>query len=136
MSADRIEPSIDHEFTVEISTVTDRDSGATMMQFMFRTVREFSTFGYEIAIKDTSTDAPTQYAFELGGLSLPSHTNHSHGGAETSVLRVVPRDGTYPLTIRRRSRTYTAQITIADGKPRTVDHSDPGAFVRVGVGRA
>ena len=136
MSADRIEPSIDHEFTVEISTVTDRDSGATMMQFMFRTVREFSTFGYEIAIKDTSTDAPTQYAFELGGLSLPSHTNHAHGGAETSVLRVVPRDGTYPLTIRRRSRTFIAQITIADGKARAVDHKDPGAFVRVGVGRA
>lgn len=135
MNTDRIEPSIDHEFTLNITSVIDRESGAPMLQFMFRTVREFSTFGYVIAVKDASRPLPTEYTFELGGLSLPSHTNHAFGGAQSIVMRALPSDGVYPLTIRRRSRTYTATIIIAGGAPLSVEHSDTTPFIRVEVDR-
>lgn len=135
MNTDRIEPSIDHEFTLNISSVIDRESGAPMLQFMFRTVREFSTFGYAIAVKDASKPSPTEYTFELGGLSLPSHTNHAFGGAQTIVMRALPADGAYPLVIRRRSRMYTATITIDGGVPMAIKHDDIAPFIRVEVDR-
>jgi hypothetical protein len=136
MNTDRIEPTIDHEFTLDITSVIDRDSGAPMLQFMFRTVREFSTFGYAIAIKDASKPSPTEYAFELGGLSLPSNTNHSFGGAQTIVMRTLPIDGTYPLTIRRRTRQYTAQLHVVGGAPTALVQDDAASFIRVEVLRA
>ena len=136
MNTDRIEPTIDHEFTLDITSVIDRDSGAPMLQFVFRTVREFSTFGYAVAIKDASKPSPTQYAFELGGLSLPSNTNHRFGGAQTIVMRALPSDGTYPLTIRRRSRQYTAQIHVVEGVPTAIVQDDAASFIRVEVLRA
>ncbi len=134
MNTDRIEPSIDHEFTLNVSSVIDRESGAPMLQFMFRTVREFSTFGYAIAVKDASKPSPTEYTFELGGLSLPSHTNHAFGGAQTIVMRTLPSDGVYPLTIRRRSRTYSATIIIARGVPSSIEQDETAPFIRVEVG--
>lgn len=136
MNTDRIEPTIDHEFTLDITSVIDRESGAPMLQFMFRTVREFSTFGYAIAVTDASKPAKTEYAFELGGLSLPAHTNHKFGGAQTIVMRSLPIDGTYALTVRRRTREYTAQINVVDGVPTSLVHDDAPSFIRVEVVRA
>lgn len=135
MNTDRIEPSIDHEFTLSISPVIDRDSGAPMLQFLFRTVREFSTFGYAIAVSDTSKPSPTEYAFELGGLSLPTHTNQTNGGAQTIMLRTIPADGAYPLIIRRRSRMYRAQLLIESGQPHALEQDGEATFIRVEVER-
>lgn len=135
MSTDRIEPSIDHEFTLEITSVIDHETGTPMLQFLFRTVREFASFGYSINVKDASKPVPTEYTFELGGLSLPSHTSHAFGGAQTVVRRALPADGVYRLTIRRRARRFEAQITVAGGIPESVTESDQPSFIRVEVSR-
>lgn len=136
MSTDRIEPSIDHEFTLAITSVIDHETGTPMLQFLFRTVREFASYGYAIVVKDASKAVPTEYCFELGGLSMPTHTSHSYGGAQTLVRRALPADGVYRLIVRRRTRTFEAQITVTGGVPDAVTGSDEPSFIRVEVFRA
>ncbi|MBK6291943.1 MAG: hypothetical protein IPH85_10005 [Ignavibacteria bacterium] len=130
MNDARIEPVIDHEFVVALARETEPDTDRTLLAIRVRTVREFTSFGYEIGLTNRSAPSKKEYGVEIGGLSLPRVTMPVTGGARSSVLVAMPADGTYELVIHKRSKQGLARFTVKGGIPIGIDDVGGDPFVR------
>lgn len=87
------------------------------LRFRVETVREFSSFGYEVVVRDRSDVASGTYVVEIGGLQVPTNTNPVSGTAMGSIDVPMPADGTYAVEIRRRSTLLATTFTVRSGIP-------------------
>lgn len=120
MSDERIEPSIDHEYIVELGTGIDKDSRQPTVVVRVTTSREFTSFAYEISL-DLAVDhtAKTMH-LEVGGLSIPSVMMPSKGGAVSErTIELLPA-GTYQFTVAKKNRSLTTSFVIAKNGTLTV----------------
>lgn len=130
MNDARIEPIIDHEFVVTLARETEPDTKRVLLAIRVRTVREFTSFGYEIGLTNRSAPSKNEYGVEIGGLSLPRVTMPVTGGARSSIVVGMPTDGTYDLVIHKRSKQGLARFTVKGGIPIGIDDAGGDPFVR------
>ncbi len=130
MNDARVEPVIDYEFVIALARETEPDTDRTLLAIRVRTVREFTSFGYEIGLTNRSAPSKKEYGVEIGGLSLPRVTMPVTGGARSSVLVAMPADGTYELVIHKRSKQGLARFTVKGGIPIGIDDVGGDPFVR------
>lgn len=111
MSDERIEPSIDHEYLIDVGTEIDTETRDRMLVVRVKTVREFTSFAYDITL-NLSVNAHTNHVhLEVGGLSIPSV---SKGGAVSeSRVKLMPA-GTYEFTIAKKNRTLVTTLAVSD----------------------
>ncbi|HLP29480.1 MAG TPA: hypothetical protein VK147_12625 [Candidatus Didemnitutus sp.] len=136
MNDARIEPTIDHEFVVTLARETEPDSKRALLALRVRTVREFTSFGYEIGLTNRSAPSKNEYGVEIGGLSVPRVSTPVAGGARSSISLVMPVDGTYDLVIHKRNRQGRARFTITGGIPTQIDDAGGDPFVRFEIDAA
>ncbi len=136
MNDARIEPTIDHEFVVTLARETEPDSKRVLLALRVRTVREFTSFGYEIGLTNRSAPSKNEYGVEIGGLSVPRVSAPAVGGARSSISLAMPIDGTYDLVIYKRNRQGRARFTIAGGIPTQIDDAGGDPFVRFEIDAA
>lgn len=113
MSDERIEPSIDHEYLIEVGAETDRETKERMLVVRVRTSREFTSFAYEITLNLTFDQASKHIHLEVGGLSIPSVMMPSKGGAVSERRINMMPAGTYEFTIAKKGRTLSTTINVA-----------------------
>lgn len=133
MTDERIEPTIDHEFELELAMEADRDSGTQMLALRVRSVREFTAFSYAISLTDRSAPSKGLYGMEIGGLSIPSVVPGDAGGARNAVRHQFPADGTYELSVARRSKKRTAQFVVRGGRVSAITNEAGDGFVRFSI---
>lgn len=112
MSDERIEPSIDHEYLVEVGAETDRETKERMLVVRVRTSREFTSFAYDISLNLKLDQASKQVHLEVGGLSIPSVMMPSKGGAVSERRIQLMPAGTYQFTIAKKGRTLSTTINV------------------------
>jgi hypothetical protein len=113
MSDERIEPSIDHEYIVEVAAEIDAETREQMLVLRVTTTREFTSFAYDISLQLRLNESEKHLHLEIGGLSIPSVMMPSTGGAVSERrINLLPA-GTYQLTVAKKSRTLETSITIA-----------------------
>jgi hypothetical protein len=71
MSDERIEPSINHEYIVEVTTEIDTETREQMLVLRVTTTREFTSFAYDISLQLSVNESEKQLHLEIGGLSIP-----------------------------------------------------------------
>lgn len=113
MSDERIEPSIEHEYIIEVGAATDRETKERMLVVRVRTTREFTSFAYEITLNLTFSEASKHVHLEVGGLSIPSVMMPSNGGAVSERRIHLMPSGTYEFTIAKKGRTLSTTINVA-----------------------
>jgi hypothetical protein len=113
MSDERIEPSINHEYIVEVTTEIDAETREQMLVLRVTTTREFTSFAYDISLQLSVNESEKKLHLEIGGLSIPSVMMPSTGGAVSERKTKLLPAGTYQLTVAKKSRTLESSITIA-----------------------
>ncbi|MFN4984902.1 MAG: hypothetical protein ACK5BQ_10050 [Ignavibacteria bacterium] len=113
MSDERIEPSIEHEYIVEVETGVDKDTRMPTLVVRVTTAREFTSFAYEISLELSVDHAAKTMHLEVGGLSIPSVMMPSKGGAISErTLELLPA-GTYQFTVAKKNRNLSTSFVIA-----------------------
>lgn len=113
MSDERIEPSIEHEYLIEVDTEIDAETKERMLVVRVTTSREFTSFAYDITLNLTLDQASKQVHLEVGGLSIPSVMMPSKGGAVSERrIKLMPA-GTYQFTVAKKARSLSTTISIA-----------------------
>ena len=114
MSDERIEPSIDHEYLVDVGTEIDTETRDRMLVVRVKTVREFTSFAYDITLHLTVNINTQNVHLEVGGLSIPSVMMPSKGGAVSeSRVKLMPA-GTYEFTVAKKNRTLVTTLAVSD----------------------
>jgi hypothetical protein len=132
MSDERIEPSISHEYIVEVATEVDAETRERMLVLRVTTTREFTSFAYDISLQLTVSESEKQLHLEIGGLSIPSVMMPSTGGAVSErKVNLLPA-GTYQLIVAKKSRTLETSLTIAkDGTVSAKAAANAFAAIRI-----
>lgn len=94
-----------------------------------RTVRQFSSFGYGIALTATSRrDVANGYVLDVGGITLPPVTKQAEGPATSMVSFPAPPQGTVRVTIRRKDEEAEIAIIMDHGTLTSVDATSSSAL--------
>lgn len=132
MSDERIEPSISHEYIVEVATEIDAETREHMLVLRVTTTREFTSFAYDISLQLSVNESEKQLHLEIGGLSIPSVMMPSTGGAVSERKITLLPAGTYQLTVAKKSRTLETSITITkNGTVTAKQAANAFAVVRI-----
>lgn len=120
MSDERIEPSIDHEYIIEIETGVDNETRRPLVVVRVTTTREFTSFAYDISLDLSVDEAAKKMHLEVGGLSIPSVMMPSKGGAISErTIELLPA-GTYQFTVAKKNRNLSTSFVIAENGSLTV----------------
>lgn len=122
------------EYRVLLSVGTHPASDAPALVVAIETVREFTSFGYQLAL--TSVPAPSQQTYEvrIGGMSLPSVGRPQPGPARGEVMEALPADGTYHLVVSRKTQRAECRFTIAQGQIGALEAGDEGGLTTFEIG--
>lgn len=132
MSDDRIEPSIDREYTVTFVRVESEESG-DLLGVRVVTMREFTSFAYALGL-NVSFDAVRRHLrIEIGGLSIPSVMMPAAGGAVAERHVSFPDDGIIGVEIVRKSSRQMARLVITSGGMSIEDEEGSAPFAHVSV---
>lgn len=120
------------EYRVLLSTSST--AASTTLNVVVETVREFTSFGYVVAL--TSVPAPSQQRFDvrIGGIALPSMGRPQPGPARGEIAEPLPADGTYDLVVTRKTQQGQCRITIADGQITDLRSVDEGGLTTFEIG--
>lgn len=111
-----------------IVTVGPSDA-AGHIDLTVRTVRQFSSFGYGIALTATSRrDVANGYVLDVGGITLPPVTKQAEGPATSMVSFPVPLQGTVHVTVRRKDDQAEITINMDHGTLTSVDATSSSAL--------
>ena len=121
------------EYHIVIGPARHPETGEVCLSFEVRTVREFTAFGYTIAVRLTEAPSQRSYRLELGGISLPTVGRPQPGPAFTQVLAALPPNGTYELVVARKKQEASCSFTVANGAPGRISAHDPGGLATVEV---
>jgi len=114
MNDERIEPSIDHEYLIDVGAEVDAETRERMLVVRVQTVREFTSYAYDITLHLSINASKNQVLLEVGGLSIPSVMMPAKGGAVSeSRVKLMPA-GTYEFTIVKKNRTLTTTLAVTD----------------------
>jgi hypothetical protein len=131
MSDDRIEPSIDREYTVSFYRKASEES-AEMLGVRVVTTREFTSFAYALGLNVTYDAVRRLLRIEIGGLSIPTVMMPAAGGAMAERSVAFPDEGAIDVEIVRKSSRQSARLMITGGRLSVEDGegSAPFALVR------
>lgn len=130
MSDDRIEPSIDREYTVSFFRQTSEDN-VELLGVRVVTTREFTSFAYALGLNVTYDVARRQMLIEIGGLSIPTVMMPAAGGAVAERSVAFPDAGAIDVEIIRKSSRQSARLMITDGQLRIEDGEGVAPFAHV-----
>ena len=132
MSDDRIEPSIDREYTVSFFRQTSEDN-VKVLGVRVVTTREFTSFAYALGLNVTYDVARRQMLIEIGGLSIPTVMMPAAGGAVAERSVAFPDAGAIDVVITRKSSRQSARLMITDGQLRIEDGEVVAPFAHVRI---
>jgi len=131
MSDERIEPSIDHEYIVEIATGLDNDTRKPAVIVRVSTTREFTSFAYDISLELSVDHSAKSVHLEVGGLSIPSVMMPAKGGAVSERSIELLPSGTYHFTVAKKNRSLETSFVISkDGALTVKSASNSFAHIR------
>ena len=132
MSDDRIEPSIDREYTIMFLRLKSEDS-TNMLGVRVVTTREFTSFAYALGLNVAFDAVRRHLRIEIGGLSIPSVMMPAAGGAVAERSVAIPDDGPVDVEIVRKSSRQTARLVITAGALSVEDGEGSAPFAHVSV---
>ncbi len=132
MSDDRIEPSIDREYTVTFFRQTSKESSDTLGVRVV-TTREFTSFAYALGLNVTYDTARRLLRIEIGGLSIPTVMMPAAGGAMAERNVTFPDDGAIDVEIVRKSSRQGARLVVSGDRLSVEDGGGQAPFAHVGV---
>ena len=97
------------------------DSQASHVDVSIRTIRQFSSYGYGLALTaSASHDRAHGFVIDVGGITLPQVTKQDEGPATGMVSFPAPARGEIQFSIRRKTDVMDCVVQMQAGKPVTI----------------
>lgn len=102
------------EYTLDVHTRTDTETGALFTRFEIRTTREFQNFQYRLNV-DAAFDAATQTVnLHIGGVSIPADLMPGEGPAVGGFELPALKPGEYSIVVTKPPKdvnTFSLTVT-------------------------
>lgn len=104
------------------------------MVAIVETVREFTSFGYQLTL--TSVPAPSQTGVEvrIGGITLPTVGRPQPGPARGRVESSTGADGLFDIVVTRKKQRATCRCVIDGGAIESLQAIDEGGLATFEIG--
>jgi hypothetical protein len=107
------------EYNVSITAST---SMASHVDVNIRTIRQFSSYGYGLALTAAAShDRAHAFVIDVGGITLPQVTKQDEGPATGLVTFPAPARGEVQFSIRRKTDVVECVIQMHAGKPISLE---------------
>jgi hypothetical protein len=121
------------EYQVSLSRTEKADNHE--LAFAFRTLREFTTFKYNLQIEDVSVPGENHFQFKIGGMIMPLTAMPSTGHA-TAVLKIpFPTEGTYTVEFLKKNHRNKFRVEIKANEMQVIELPEEKQFVELLVKR-
>lgn len=121
------------EYQVSLARTAKADNHE--LAFAFRTLREFTTFQYNLQIEDSSVPGDNHFQFKIGGMVMPLTAMPSTGHAVAVVKFPFPQVGTYTVEFLKKNHRNTFRVEITADDMKVVEIPEEKQFVELLVKR-
>lgn len=128
-----MKPAAEPEYRVSMTAATHPQTGEPVLFVQIETVREFSSFAYELAVDVVVSNAGATIDLHLGGLTVPRIGRPQPGPARARAYIPQPPTGTVDCTFHVKKRTDGFRLTWTDGALR-VEQLAVSGVVQLSVG--
>ncbi len=115
------------EFLLAVGVTHDGTSAA--LRITLSTVREFSSYGYQIAMDVSVEEHNKRLTVAVGGLRMMPISSNTSGPARTSMQVPLPSDGQYTIVVHRNGVIAQSTCEIQAGTV-LLNPFPEGSFVR------
>jgi hypothetical protein len=112
MNDERIEPSIEHEYSIALTVEQDRETQQQMLVARVQTTREFTSFAYRIGLEMSCDLSKKEITLQIGGLSIPNVMMPSNGSAVSEERIVLMPAGSYRFTACKKARSISTDVVV------------------------
>ncbi|HYF02862.1 MAG TPA: hypothetical protein VEC36_05770 [Patescibacteria group bacterium] len=123
----------DKEYQVSIGKTIEKDLHE--LTFEFQTLREFTTFQYNLQIEDSSMPANNHFQFKIGGMVMPLTAMPHTGHATARIKFPCPADGTYFVEFLKKNHRNMFRIEISAEDMKIIELPEDKQFVELMVKR-
>lgn len=121
------------EYQVSLARTAKDD--APELAFAFRTLREFTTFQYNLQIENSSMPADNHYQFKIGGMIMPLAAMPSTGHAVAVLKFPFPSVGIYTVEFLKKNHRNSFRVEITADDMKIVEIPEEKQFVELLVKR-